>query len=141
MAEVDPIAAVVGFLGADSAIGALAEDRIWGGELPPEYIQHWPGAATGAPPPGGGLLGRGYQQYGDHRIDVDCYGTTRPSSYKLYLAVRRALKDLRRAVHDDALLHWARVSSEGRTLVDPNTGWPLTIASWQVLVGEVPVTT
>jgi hypothetical protein len=139
VAEPDPLAALVSFLRADEAIAERLGSRVFAGELPREENDQMPRMAIVLNPAGGGLIGNGYQAYGDKRIDVDCYGQTKRESWLLYLDLHAALKGLRRAVHEEVLLHWARLSSGGRALRDPRTDWPLTISSWQILASEIPV--
>jgi hypothetical protein len=134
----DPAAALVAFLKADADVTARVGSRVFAGELPAEENDHMPRQAIVVNPAGGGLIGRGYQDYGDKRFDIDCYGETKRQSHDLYLEVFPALKQLRREVHAGVLLHWARASSDGRAMRDPRTDWPVTISSWQVLASEVP---
>lgn len=138
MAPPDPTAALVAFIKADSDVKELVSERVFAGELPRTETDEMPRQAVLIQPAGGGVMhGNAYQQYGDQRFDVRCYGTTPLDSWSLYLAVYGALKELRRAVHEEVLLHWARTAAKGATGRDPDTDWPLTISSWQVLVAEV----
>ncbi|MGH3029273.1 MAG: hypothetical protein ACRDNE_00625 [Gaiellaceae bacterium] len=137
----DPLAAVIRFLKADTAVQARTSGRVFGGELPKTEITSMPRVAVLLRPAGGGLIGRAYQGYGDKRVDIDCYGSTPNEGWLLHLDVAAALKDLRHEVHADVLLHWARASSDGMTARDPKTDWPLTYSSWQVLISPVPVPT
>lgn len=137
MAAPDPIAALVAFLKADADVAALAGTRVFAGELPRTENTAMPRQAVVLGPAGGGALGGGYQRYGDGRVDAYCYGATPRESWVLYLAVHVALKQLRREVHSGVLLHWARPSAGGATGRDPETDWPLTLSSWQVLASEV----
>lgn len=135
----EPIAALVTFLKADRAVAARVGTRVFGGELPRSENESMPRQAVVISPAGGGALGGGYQAFGDRRVDIDCYGSTGRESWLLYLDVHAALKALRREVHSRVLLHWARISADGSTGRDPDTDWPLTISSWQVLSSETPV--
>lgn len=132
----DPIAAIVAFLKADDAVAALASSRVFGGELPTRETKNMPRAAVVVKPAGGGLLGMVDQDYGDQRVDVDCYAQTAHDAWSLHLAVYAALKHMRRGVHAGTLLHWAKPSSRGTLARDPDTDWPDAISSWQVLAGE-----
>ena len=134
---VDPIPAVIALLKADGAVAAATGGRVFGAELPRGEVTSMPRAAVVVNAAGGGLLGGGYQEYGDIRVDVDCYGTTRATSADVYGAVYDALKHLRREVHATVLLHWARPSAKAVSAVDPDTGWPVTTSSWQLLASEV----
>lgn len=135
----EPIAALVAFLKDDPDSAALTAGRIYGGELPREQVPDMPRAAVVLRPAGGGSIGRAYQDYGDRRIDVDCFGDSPKAAWGLHLAVHDALKHLRRAVHAGVLLHWARESAGGVLARDPDTDWPIAASSWQVLAAEVEV--
>jgi hypothetical protein len=133
----DPISALVGFLKVQTPVTALGGTRVFGGELPRNENQSMPRTAIVLSPAGGGLIGLEYQTFGDQRVDVACYGATVKASWDLYLAVHQALKLLKREVYADTLLHWARLSSAGASGRTPDTDWPITISSWQVLAAEV----
>lgn len=137
--ETDPIEALVAFLKADSAVAAILGARVFGGELDRREVQSMPRACAVLSPAGGGLIGLEYQNYGDLRVDVDCYAATVQGSWTLYRAVYGALKEMKREIFADTLLHWAKPSSRGTTGRDPLTDWPMTISSWQVLAAEVAV--
>lgn len=132
----DPVAAVVAALKADADVADLAGGRVFGGELPAREAKSMPRAAVVLKPAGGGLLGAATADYGDQRLDVDCYAATPLSAWELYLAVYTALKALRRSVHAETLVHWAKPSTKGTLARDPDTDWPITVSSWQVLAGE-----
>lgn len=131
----DPIAALVAYLKAVPVAGG----RVYGGELPRAQNASMPRAAVVLKGAGGGVLGQGYQNYGDLRVDADCYGESPLAGWQLYLEVYALLKHLRREVAAGVLLHWAKSSSRGISARDPETDWPLTVSSWQVLASEVEV--
>lgn len=132
----DPVAAVVAFLKADDAVAALTGSRVFGGELPGREAKSMPRAAVVLKPAGGGLLGTGSADFGDQRLDVDCYASTPLGAWTLHLAVYTALKHLRRGVYAETLVHWAKPSTKGTLARDPDTDWPIAVSSWQVLAGE-----
>lgn len=86
---------------------------------------------------GGGLIGQAYQDYGDVRLDITCYGATPYQASRLSSAVYSALKHLEREVVSGVLLHWARPSSKSTGARDPDTDWPVSVSSWQVLSAEI----
>lgn len=139
--SVDPIAAVRTVLLADTAVAALVSTRIYGGELPSGVNPLNVGgcivlnAAGGPENPGGG-----YQQYGNTRLDVFCYGSTLNQSWAVYLAAYTVLKQMRRQVSEGVLLHSASVSSKGATTRDPLTQWPVTLSTFMVLAAEIAAT-
>ena len=135
---VDPIAAVRAVLRADAAVAALVGDRVYGGELPRAAVDAMPRTAvvvSGAGGPGGG----GYIDFAKVRLDVDCYGATPKEAWQLHLAVRTALKHLRRTVVKGVLLHSADVSADGSSGRDPDTDWPVTVSSYLLSVAEIAV--
>lgn len=84
-------------------------------------------------------MSQSYVQVGDHRVDVMSFGENPYEADRLHRAVYGALKQMRRNVQGQAMLHWAKPSSTGTALRDPDTEWPYTLSSWQVLVAETPV--
>lgn len=138
---VDPIAGVVAFLKADSAVSARTSGRVFGGELPRDQDTSMPRTCIVVLPAGGPrALGTAYQEYGDSRMDVLCYGSTLHEAWLTFLEARAALKALQREVHASVLLHWARESAGGHTGLDPETQWPSAVGSFQVLAAEVAAT-
>lgn len=139
MPPADVVAAVVAFLNADAAVAARTQGRVYGGELPRDQNVSMPQPAVVLRPAGGGALGRAYQQFGDQRIDAYSYGATVRDAWLLHLDVRAALKQMRRQTLAGTVLHWARISSDGTTAIDPVTQWPCATASYQVLAGDLAV--
>lgn len=131
------VGAIVAMLKADTALSAAVSSRVYGGELPKAQITDMPRAAVVVSRAGGGFIGGGYQDYGDLRINVACYADTPRAADIIYGLVHDALKQMRRGVWSETLLHWANVSSEGVTGRDPDTDWPVCLSSWQVLASEV----
>ena len=88
--------------------------------------------------PGGGSqsFGGGYQEYGDSRFDVKCYGETPYQAGLVGKAVSRAFKQLRREVHTRLLLHWARRAGGPLSLRDRDTNWPYQFSSFQIMSSE-----
>lgn len=134
---VDPIAAIVNFLKDDDAVDDRCAGRVFGGGLPREQNESMPRTAIVVAPAGGGLMGRAYQDYGDVRVDIICYGATLHQAWQTRLEAARALKHLRRENVNGVLLHWARESSGGHNFRDPETQWPTSVCSFQVLAAEV----
>jgi hypothetical protein len=134
----DPIAAVRTVLLADDDTAALVSTRIYGGEVPEPALKAMPQATIvlnpvgGIPNPGGG-----FQNYGNTRIDVCCYGATLNEAWKVYLAAYTALKQMRPQHADDVLLHSADVVSKGTLARDPVTQWPTVLSTFSVLAAEI----
>lgn len=133
----DVVGALRTFLEADSATATATGARIYGGALPKDELANQPRAAIVLRRAGGGAIGRG-AAYGDKRIDVDAYGATEKEASDVFDAAYTALKALRRQLVGNVLIHFANVSADGASGHDPQTGWPLCIGSFQVLMAEVP---
>ena len=133
----DCVAAVVSFLKTDTAVAGIAGMQIYGAELP-EYRntdQPSPTAVVLRPSGSLGLFG-GYLECADQRIDCYNYAPTARDSFALHLAVHGALKQMRRNVQGQTVLHWAKQSGGPVWQRDPVTEWPMTFVSWQVMFSE-----
>lgn len=139
MAMPDPVIALKTYLAADADIAALAGAHVYGNELPETLDTEMPTFAVVIVHAGGGSMGLGFEDFGDFRFDVFAYGPTRYEANRLWRAVHRCLKQLSRVVRDETLLHWAKPAGGPNTLNDPDTKWPFTLSTWQVLLAEVPV--
>lgn len=134
----DSLGAIVNFLKADAGVASLVGTRVFGGELPRAETDSMPRAAIVVRPAGGlGTFGQAFQEYGDRRVDVRCYGTTPSAADAVYRHVHPALKQLSRVKQGSVLLHWARPAGGPLTLRDQDTDWPFTFCAWQVLAAEV----
>lgn len=134
----DPIVGVIDYLKESTTLSVLLSERIYGGELPPSEVDSMPRKALVVAFSGGfQAFGRGYQQYGDIRIDTFLYGETPYEVDRVYFALYPHLKQMRTNRQRDCLLHWAKPSGSPLTLRDPDTDWPMSFLSWQVMVAEV----
>lgn len=134
----DRITALVAILKADAAVAAEVGARVFGGELPEAETASMPRKAIVITHAGGvAAFGGGYQEYGDSRVDTRCYGTTPHEADEVWRAAHGALKQLRRTLQGDMLVHWARQAGGPIPLRDPDADWPSIFASWQVLASEV----
>ena len=137
MSQPDPLNAVYKMLRADTALTARVATRVFNKELPASEGTSMPRACVVISPSGGGALGRAYQQFGDVRVDVFCYGATLNEAWLVYLDVKAVMKNVRADVWATVLIHWARESSGGALARDPSTQWPVCLSSYQVLVAEI----
>lgn len=135
---IDPLEGVRSFLRADSDVAQLSGDRVFVAELPRDEVEEMPRKAV-LLKPAGGPGGGAYLDFAKVRVDVDCYGETPKEAWLLHLAVRTALKNMRRTVVKGVLLHSADVSADGSSGRDPETDWPVTVATYLVSVSEVAV--
>lgn len=132
----DIIGALRAFLLADAGVTAITTN-VYAGSLPRSVIE-----ANATPTcvilrrAGGGSIGSP-NNFGDKRIDVDCYGVNEKAASDLYDAVYAALKGLQRKVVNQVLLHWANCVADGTSGHDPQTTWPVCVGSFQVLAAEV----
>lgn len=124
----DPIEELQALLAADSAVVALAVDRVYGGELDPDVNEQMPVAAVVLAPAGGpgrpGTLG-----VRRNRIDTICFGATLEQAWQLHIAVREALETMSRT---DTLFS-VETTSDGALARDATTQWPTCYASYSVL--------
>lgn len=136
----DVIGALRTFLTADTGVQAFTGVKVFGGSVPKETLAGGAGPVVLLRRVGGGTFGR-VNQFGDKRVDVDCYGANEKQASDLFDAVYTALKNMGTVVVGDLLIHWAACAADGTSGHDPATEWPVCIGTFQVLVAEVPVTT
>lgn len=140
MLALNPLDGMGAYLKADPAVSELVGSRVYWPALPRNQNDTEPSPTIVLRPAGGyGLYGRGTLALGDTRIDTDCFGATEADSWRVHLNVLAAMKGLKRKTIAGMLLHMATVSAGGVTARDPQTKWPLTIASYTVISSEVPV--
>lgn len=138
MTITDPIAALIAFFEADTAVNTLTEGRIHSSESPVVEADSQPRKMLVFRRMGG--IPQGYVDMSVPRVDFECYGATPYAANTLWLAVLEALKQLSRDVHNDTLLHLANQTAGPVDTRDIDTHWPLVWSSWNVWVGEVAVT-
>lgn len=125
----DPIAELRTVLLEDAAVAALADDRVYSGELRRDLNPSMPVAAVVLAPAGG--PGRpGTLKVRRTRVDTICYGATLNQAWKLHLAVREALETISRRL---GALITIETSSDGSLARDQATQWPTCYASYTVL--------
>lgn len=132
----DPIAAVVAMLKAHDPLDDLVDGRVFGGELPQAEAEQMPRPAVLVRYSGGGTLGTSYQQWGDVRTDLICYGQTAKTASDLWRICHPRLKQLARERWAECTLYWARESGGPLNVRDPVTEWPYCLSTWQVLAHE-----
>ena len=134
----DVIGALRTYLRADTGVSTLAGTNVFGGQLPRSIQESSSGPPTAVVlrRTGGGSLGQ-TNNFGDKRVDVDCYGADTKTASDLWDAVYEALKGMGTIVEDEVLLHWAICVADGTSGHDPQTTWPVCIGTFQVLAAEV----
>ena len=134
MTTVDPLAALVAYLKADSAVAALASARVYGAELAPAEATSMPRHAVVCYATGG--QPEHYVKLQAPRVDVMCYGPTPYEAKRLYLTVYDALKGAEREEQTSALIHTALMNGGPLQNREPDTHWPFVWSSWTVTVSE-----
>jgi hypothetical protein len=133
----DSVEALRRLLRDDDDVRALTGERVYGDEIPEDAAAAMPlRSIVVRPVSGPHVFGGGWQKFGDVRFDVLCYGRSRRESFDLYRYVQPLLKGLRTTRSADCLIYWARQGGGPLTLTDPDSEWPYTFSSWQVLVAE-----
>lgn len=134
MTVLDPVAAVADYLRDE--VGSLCDDRVYRPELPRTDNKLMPRTAV-VVRPGGGYrqFGGGTLKIGDPSMDIMCYGSTRRQADEVAQAALLAMKELLAETRQGVNLKCARVSGT-IPLMDPDTQWPYTIFSTQVICAE-----
>jgi len=125
----NPVAAVVELL-RPHVPGA----RVYGGRLPRAEHAHMPREAVvvraaGSP----GTFGGGDLPTVDNRVDVRCYGATELEAGDLAAALGVVLHTVREARTAHGRVLWIARSGGPTDVTEPDTTWPLTLTSWQVM--------
>lgn len=137
---VNPLDGLGAYLKANGAVTTRVGTRVYWPKLPPSQNAVMPIPTIVLRPSGGyGIYGHGTLQIGDSRIDTDCFGATGAESWQVHLVVRAALKNLAPNTTAGVRLLSCYVSAGGMTAEDPDTKWPLTIASYTLVASEVLV--
>jgi hypothetical protein len=134
---VDPIVGLVALLKADSAVNALVDGRVFGGDLPRNqaFTETMPVQSV-VLRPAGGREDNGLVPVVHWRIDAICYGPDSFECMELLRAVHDALKYSIRQTFATVFIHSATISSGPVYLVDQETRWPMAFESWVVSAAE-----
>lgn len=132
----DPIVGLRAYLLADDDVAELAGDDVFGGGIPEGLNETMPAPVVTLSPAGGAGIGDHTPLYGSSRVDVRSWGKTGYEASLLSLAVSAALRALEQGSYGGVKVLWARPASSGLALVDPDTGWPFVLSTWQVLVAD-----
>ena len=133
-----PIAALVVFFEADTAVNTLTEGRIYGAASRVTEADNQPRKMLVFRRMGG--IPQGYVDLSVPRVDFECYGETPFEAGTLWLAVQEALQNLSRDVHNNTLLHLANQTAGPVDDRNLETHWPFVWSSWNVWVGEAAAT-
>lgn len=130
----DIVTAIVDLLKADAEVSALADDRIYGDELPQAAVAMMPAnalvirASGGASFQPGGEVGAEAQ-----RIDLVAFGATPFEADVLRRHAGITLRAARRRIVGTVLIHWINPAGGYLTARDPDTAAPYAFQSFQSL--------
>lgn len=138
-------AAVIALLKADATVAGVTgggTGRVFGGKLPDAQVKFmsrncvvvsWSGL-------GGGVNGaRSYEELQCDRLDIKCYGSDANEAGRVYLAVKDALRLIKRRISRDTLLHDANQTGGPLDLLEQDVKWPLVLGVWDVRGSTVKV--
>ena len=131
----NPLAAIVALLRADTDVAALVGTRVFGGELPQSQASAMPRHAVVLTLSGGGSLGPGANSYVPwtvNRMDMRCYGRDPLEAWTLYEAVDAVMRNLRRETSASTLIHDATISGGPISNRDNDTDWPYVLSVYDV---------
>lgn len=137
MTVANPLTGVRAILLADAAVSDLVSTRVYSGEVLPADIASMPRACVVLNPSGGSSSPGTLGNYGASRIDTLCYGGSLGEAWSVYLAVYAALKHAAPQTAGGVQVMSVRVLSKGALGTDPETQWPVALASFSALTAEV----
>jgi len=124
----DILKALIVFLKADSDVTALAGERVYGNEIPPEEFEQRQPHKLALIVQSGGIERNRFLPIAEPRFDVWSFGETYYEAGKLDRAIYDALKALDRKTADNVLLHGIALSGGPFQVRDDRTNWP---AKWR----------
>lgn len=133
----DVILATVDLLKADAGVNSEVLDRVYGGELPPGQTEGQPQRAVVLRRTPGSPGLNGYLELESGNIDVISFGESPMGADSVRRAVHEALKQARRQVVGNTLLHSYEIVGGAQSLRDAETQWPLQLETWRFLASEV----
>lgn len=140
MIPADLIAALIAVLKADPQVAALAATRVFGVELPGSEAAAMPRKCLVLQPSGGATLVEGsYVEHTAQRLDLFAYGETPYQASRLSRAAAIALKQVRRRVAAQTLIHWVDPAGGYLTGRDPDADWPVVFQSFQAFYAETEI--
>lgn len=137
---IDPVEALIAALYRDADLNALVDGQIAerhkfgdGWDIPSAALQVQ--LADGEPDV--------YCQWQKPRIEVRCYGATRPQATAVYRALVTFSRETHREIVDTsqgcALVYWFLMDSGPSLLLDPDTGVHFVVVYGKLAVAENPV--
>ncbi len=137
----DPVAAIVAFLQADTALTALVSTRVFGAELPRDEVSSMPRKCVLVRRSGIGASAgnRSRIAFSRPRMDVFSHGETPKQAALVDLAAYEALKQMEPNTRGVCRLHDATLVGGPIDLREQDTKWPLVFRSYLVAAAEVAV--
>lgn len=135
------IGAIRQYLLSESEINTLVDGRVFGIEIPDTEANAMPRKCILINSVGTGNVNAGFGAYGNTLKDIRCYGETPYESARVYDAVKHYLKQLtRREVTPTGLLpvllYSAIPVSGSFTSREPDTDWPVTFGTYNIMISE-----
>lgn len=128
-AAADPTAALVALLTA----AGFAAGRVFGGELPADEAPSMPRKALVVASSGGvSLTGGSFARHDAQRFDLFGYGATPTEAEQLVADAALFLRQVRRTVAANVLVHWVKPAGGSAGARDPDAAWPRAFQSFQV---------
>lgn len=119
----------------------LADGRVWRPSMPQSEAATMPRRQIVVRRTGGGALTQAFMPSGDQRLDVRCYGSDAADAIDLERQVTSLMHYLRDVDTPYGRIMWCRLSGGASDQVEPQTSWPFTMTSWQVMCLLVDDTT
>lgn len=141
MAVTYDVGAIRQFLLNDPDVAAIAGTKVFGNEVPESENATMPKAVVLINSAGHGRVNANYIPVNNTIKDIRCYGKTPYESNMLFMVVAHALKQLRRTVVTqnglpDTILYSAMLVSGQFSAREPDTEWPVSWGSFEILVSE-----
>lgn len=136
----DLVAAVISLLKADDALEGMVNGRVFGVSLPSSEAVGQPRAAVVVHRSSGFAGMNGFLEIETGAVDVLCYGETALEADAVHVLVRDALKQARRQLQGDVLLHSFEPMTGAVNLVDSDTDAPLLAQTWRFMASEIAAT-
>lgn len=137
---VDLLSALLAILKRDDDLIALIGTRAYGEELPEFEASAQPRAMLFVRrQPGPTAIG-GYVDLERPGFELACFGETPAQAAEVHREASRVLKNIRREVSEEVLVHSAQLVGSPQALREGQSQWPYVVSSWEVLASETQAT-
>lgn len=79
------------------------------------------------------MFGRDRMVAWDSIVDIGCYGKTRLQAETVADEALYAMRIMGREVWGEMLVHWIRIAGGVKSAIDPETNWPFSVITTQVM--------